>query len=185
VACVRRTGLLPEDARWLLDEAVRVARTFQPPRRRDGRRGTPYHDFRRWMHWRKDPAHAATLAALRTVARRQATATLAEAACIATLTGMVSLRECGEMLWTVVGVNTPASDFLPEWRDRQGGLVRRMAEVIEREGRYEDMPLLADALEDVGCDNQEILDYLRRGFFCEGNHALDLILRPGLAVNLT
>ncbi len=44
------------------------------------------------------------------------------------------------------------------WRDR---LIPTMSEAIYQERRWEDLPILADALSDAGCDVPQILDHLR------------------------
>jgi hypothetical protein len=44
------------------------------------------------------------------------------------------------------------------WNDR---LVPRLAQAIYDEYRWADLPLLADALMDAGCDNDEIVAHLR------------------------
>jgi hypothetical protein len=58
--------------------------------------------------------------------------------------------------------------------------VRQMAEVIADEGRFADLPILADALEDAGCSDEGVLAHCRGG----GSHArgcwvLDVILGRG------
>jgi hypothetical protein len=63
--------------------------------------------------------------------------------------------------------------FAPQWRT---GDVVTLAESIAREGTFEDLPVLADALEEAGCSETEVLTHLRRG----GRHvlgcwALDLV----------
>jgi hypothetical protein len=49
----------------------------------------------------------------------------------------------------------------PHWRDFQGGLISHLARGIASEHRVEDLPILADALEDAGCDLPELLLHLR------------------------
>ncbi len=49
----------------------------------------------------------------------------------------------------------------PDWLAWNGGTVGQLAETIYDERRYQDLPVLADALEDAGCDEREILDHLR------------------------
>jgi hypothetical protein len=56
----------------------------------------------------------------------------------------------------------------PAWLTWQDGLVPRMAEAISAERRFGEMPVLGDALEDAGCDNEDILSHCR----CKGEHAL-------------
>jgi hypothetical protein len=64
--------------------------------------------------------------------------------------------------------------FLPDWcTDTAVLLARRMAE--ERE--YSAMPILADALQDAGCDDPEILDHCREsGTHVSGCWVVDLVL---------
>jgi hypothetical protein len=49
----------------------------------------------------------------------------------------------------------------------QGGTVRRMASAIYDGRRFAELPILADALEDAGCDHADILSHCRGG----GEHA--------------
>jgi hypothetical protein len=59
------------------------------------------------------------------------------------------------------------------WNDR---LVAQLAQAIYDEGRWQDLPLLADALLDAGCDNEEVLAHLRGpGTHVRGCWVLDLL----------
>jgi hypothetical protein len=49
---------------------------------------------------------------------------------------------------------------LADW-DQQAPLVRDVLGDIFRSGRYEDLPVLADALEETGCRHQALLTHLR------------------------
>jgi hypothetical protein len=49
----------------------------------------------------------------------------------------------------------------PEWARSE--TVRQMAQVIADEGRYADLPILADALEDAGCCDDDVLGHCRGG----------------------
>jgi hypothetical protein len=49
----------------------------------------------------------------------------------------------------------------PSWLSRDGGAARTLAEVIYREGRFEELPVLADALEDAGCADEVVLGHCR------------------------
>jgi hypothetical protein len=65
----------------------------------------------------------------------------------------------------------------PAWLSWGGGTIRKLAASIYNTRRFEDMPVLGDALEEAGCDNPEILSHCRGG----GPHArgcwlLDLLL---------
>ena len=55
--------------------------------------------------------------------------------------------------------------------------VKQLAQGIYEEKAYDRMPIFADALEDAGCTNADILSHLRGGGEdCRGCWALDLIL---------
>jgi hypothetical protein len=59
----------------------------------------------------------------------------------------------------------------------QGGTVARVARAIYEDRRWEDMPLLDDALEEAGCTDQTILDHCRGpGPHALGCHVLDGLL---------
>jgi hypothetical protein len=65
----------------------------------------------------------------------------------------------------------------PEWLTFREGLVRTMARGIYEERKFEEMPILADALEDAGCTDEAILRHLRApGFHARGCWCLDLLL---------
>lgn len=55
--------------------------------------------------------------------------------------------------------------------------VAAMARTIYAERCFEDLPILADALDDAGCEDEPILQHLRGpGPHCRGCHVLDLLL---------
>jgi hypothetical protein len=61
-----------------------------------------------------------------------------------------------------------------------GGTVTRLGEAIYVDKRFKDLPVLADALEDAGCADADILGHLRGpGPHVRGCWALDLILGRG------
>jgi hypothetical protein len=63
------------------------------------------------------------------------------------------------------------------WKQWQDGLVVRLAQSLYEERAFDLLPILADALEEAGCDNAEILDHLRRpGPHARGCWVLDLLL---------
>lgn len=65
----------------------------------------------------------------------------------------------------------------PEWRTWHQGTVVQIAGQISKGRVWQVMPVLADALEDAGCDNVDILNHLRgSGPHTRGCWALDLIL---------
>jgi hypothetical protein len=71
------------------------------------------------------------------------------------------------------------------WLVWNGGTVPQLARTIYEEGRFEDLPILADALEDAGCGEADLLAHGRSA----GPHSrrcwvLDLILGPAMAHSL-
>jgi hypothetical protein len=70
------------------------------------------------------------------------------------------------------------------WRD---GLVRHMALTIDHERRYQDLPILADALEEAGCESGDLLDHLRSDApHFPGCWALDMLTPlPSVALALS
>jgi len=65
----------------------------------------------------------------------------------------------------------------PAWLVSKESAVRHLAEAIYEERRWEDMPILADALEDAGCDDEEMLRHCREPHrHTLGCWVLDLLL---------
>ena len=61
-----------------------------------------------------------------------------------------------------------------------GGTVAKLAQAIYEERRFQDLPVLADALEEAGCTNADLLDHCRRpGEHVRGCWAVDLLLGNG------
>jgi hypothetical protein len=55
--------------------------------------------------------------------------------------------------------------------------VRQLTQAIYDEGAFERLPILADALEDAGCDNADILNHCRQpGEHVRGCWVVDLVL---------
>jgi hypothetical protein len=48
------------------------------------------------------------------------------------------------------------------WVAKQGGMVARLARAIHQDGRFEEVPVLADALEEAGCPCEEVVAHCRR-----------------------
>lgn len=55
----------------------------------------------------------------------------------------------------------PVPPVQPDWMAWNDGCVRRMAEYVLKRRAFDAMPILADALEDAGCDDATILDHCR------------------------
>jgi hypothetical protein len=51
----------------------------------------------------------------------------------------------------------------PAWLRWNGGCAAQLACTIDADGAFDDLPILADALEDAGCAVAEILDHCRAG----------------------
>lgn len=65
----------------------------------------------------------------------------------------------------------------PSWLRRNDRIVSRIAQGIYDEQSFADLPILADALEEVGCDNAAILNHCRQpGEHARGCWVLDLLL---------
>jgi hypothetical protein len=70
---------------------------------------------------------------------------------------------------------SPPGTADPAWLAWEGGLVVKLARSIYDSQQVEDLPVLADALVDAGCGDEEMLGHLRS----PGPHAR--VSRPGLA----
>src|SRR5262245_19704469 len=65
----------------------------------------------------------------------------------------------------------------PNWLRQDDNTVLKMASILYQERRCADLPILADALEDAGCDNADILSHLRGpGPHVRGCWVVDLLL---------
>jgi hypothetical protein len=71
--------------------------------------------------------------------------------------------------------HSPAID--PGWLTWNGGTVVKLAQAIYDERAFDRLPVLADALEEAGCDNPDILSHLRGpGPHARGCWPVDLLL---------
>jgi hypothetical protein len=63
----------------------------------------------------------------------------------------------------------------PDW---QTATVRALAQQMDETGDFSAVPILADALQDAGCDDDAVLDRCRAesGVHCRGNWVVDLVL---------
>jgi hypothetical protein len=88
--------------------------------------------------------------------------------------------EQAALLRDVVPVPFGPLHFPAHWRTANDGAAGRVASEIERDGAFEGLPVLADALMDAGCDCREILDHLQApGPHVRGCWALDAVLGNG------
>jgi hypothetical protein len=64
----------------------------------------------------------------------------------------------------------------PVWLAWQDGMLGKLAQGIYEERAFDRLPILADALLDAGCDNEELIQHCRReGGHIRGCWALDLL----------
>jgi hypothetical protein len=61
----------------------------------------------------------------------------------------------------VVGNPFRAAGPRPEWLARNDGAAVKIAHAVYEEGAFADLPVLADALEEAGCDDDEVLSHCR------------------------
>jgi hypothetical protein len=65
----------------------------------------------------------------------------------------------------------------PSWIHPNDSAVKKIARAIYQERQFNDMPILADALEEAGCDNEDILSHCRsEGLHVRGCWVVDLLL---------
>src|SRR5262245_376669 len=65
------------------------------------------------------------------------------------------------LLRDVVGNPFRAVHLRPGWLEWDNAAARRLARDIDEEGRYAELPVLGDALEEAGCDVTEVLEHCR------------------------
>jgi hypothetical protein len=92
-------------------------------------------------------------------------------------TRSLMLSEIEKLLRDVFGNPFRPSPLDPSWLAWNGGTVPRMAQAIYDDRRFSDLPILADALEEAGCSNPDILAHCRsEGPHVRGCWVVDLIL---------
>jgi len=79
------------------------------------------------------------------------------------------LHDIFDALWHPVAIE-------PSWRRWRGGILAQMAQGIHDARRFDELPILADALEEAGCTDHSILQHARRG----GPHVLGCWLLDAL-----
>lgn len=88
-----------------------------------------------------------------------------------------SLNEQVELIREVFGNPFRPITVDPNWLGWEGGQVVRLAGAIYEGRTFEQMPILADALEEAGCQDREMLDHCRQGAqHVRGCWVLDLLL---------
>ena len=85
-------------------------------------------------------------------------------------------RQC-DLLRDLVGNPFRPATIQAAWLAWGGGLVAAIARGIDEERRFTELPVLADALEEAGCTDPDLLAHCRSGGeHAHGCWALDLIL---------
>jgi hypothetical protein len=86
-------------------------------------------------------------------------------------------RRQGQLLREVLGNPFRPAGLDPAWLRWDGGSAVRVARAIQEERAFEQLPVLADALEEAGCTDADLLGHLRGpGPHVPGCWALDRIL---------
>jgi hypothetical protein len=81
------------------------------------------------------------------------------------------------LLRDIVGNPFRPVPIQPEWLFWQDRLIPQLARAMYAERRFAELPVLADALEDAGCDEQAILGHLRApAVHVRGCWAVDLLV---------
>ena len=94
--------------------------------------------------------------------------------------GLVAPQETAvhrKEVWDALYGPGPRVILDPAWLTWNDGTVPRLARAIAEEGKYDALPILADALEEAGCSNAYILSHCRScGQDARSSWVVDLIL---------
>jgi hypothetical protein len=86
-------------------------------------------------------------------------------------------KEQVRLLHDVLGNPFRPSSLPPSWLNWNSGLLVSMARTMYDSGDFMDMPILADAVEEAGCTNTDILNHCPQpGEYVRGCWVIDLIL---------
>jgi hypothetical protein len=89
-------------------------------------------------------------------------------------------RQCALLRCVFGPLPFRAVAFDPAWLAWHEGTVRRLAEAIHEQQAFDRLPVLADALEESGCANADLLEHLRGpGPHVRGCWAVDLLAGRG------
>jgi hypothetical protein len=93
-------------------------------------------------------------------------------------------RECGVLCGLLRDIFAnpfrPLPAIEPAWLEWHGGTVPKMASAIYEGSRFEELPILADALEEAGCADAAILAHCRQpGDHARGCWLVDLLIGKG------
>jgi carbon storage regulator CsrA len=94
--------------------------------------------------------------------------------------GIVAPKEMAvhrEEVWKLLRGRLSRAMLDPAWLAWKDGTVRRLARAIAEKGNYDALPILADALEEAGCSDADILGHCRSGGHdARSSWVIDLIL---------
>lgn len=74
-----------------------------------------------------------------------------------------SIRAQVELIHEVIGNPFRRRAADPAWQHHEGGIVVQLAEGIYEDRAFDRLPILADALEDAGCRDEDLLHHCRHG----------------------
>jgi hypothetical protein len=91
----------------------------------------------------------------------------------------ISLQQC-QLLRDIAGNPFRPATVAPAWLAWDGSTAPKLAQAVYDERAFERLPLLADALEEAGCSDAELLGHLRGpGPHVRGCWVVDLLLGRG------
>lgn len=85
-------------------------------------------------------------------------------------------RQLGQLLHEIFGNPFRPARVEPAWLRGSDGAATALARWIDEEHRLEELPYLADALTDAGCDDDAMIRHLRQPGHLRGCWVLDLVL---------
>ena len=84
------------------------------------------------------------------------------------------------LLYEIIGNPFRPTTLEPAWLSWCGGAIVKIAQAIHEGGTYAELPILADALEEAGCGNSDILAHCREpGEHVRGCWVVDLFVEKG------
>jgi hypothetical protein len=85
-------------------------------------------------------------------------------------------RDLSDVVRDLIDDPSHPAEIDPAWLDANGGQARAVASCIDHEGRFDELPVLADALEEAGCGDAQILEHARRPRHYRGCWLIDALL---------
>jgi len=175
-ACVRRVWqLISNPKRRKLVEVAEdfadglVAETALKTAYNGGRGGVSYSEG----YWTANEAEITTCLP----SARDAAAVARYAAQVDYKNWAVERRKQAAVFRDIVGNPFRPVHVPPDWKAWSDGTVVKLARAIYEERRFEELPILADALEEAGCTNEDMLNHCRQpGEHARGCWVLDLVL---------